>query len=268
MQPKAIPDPLYLRMLKDQDDPDGEIQPLRVDQFDSNIIGLDEEKLSSVTIGLIDDYRFSQECLIKAFQSINARLAVLPFMSVRECIEQARPDLDLVIYYSHVGKASDAMDAKKISTLHDAFQDRPLIVLSDAEDADHPNIIRNTLRNGAHGLIPTRTTGIEMAVAAIRFIKAGGVFAPLDLLLTNRASPTTEAASQRRLTARQMDVLNHLQQGKANKIIAHELGMSESTVKVHVRNIMRKVGATNRTQAAYKAQRSSEFLDATRILDH
>ncbi len=51
-----------------------------------------------------------------------------------------------------------------------------------------------------------------------------------------------------------MAVLSHLQQGKANKIIAHELSMSESTVKVHVRNIMRKVGATNRTQAAYKAR--------------
>ncbi len=49
-------------------------------------------------------------------------------------------------------------------------------------------------------------------------------------------------------------VFRHLKQGKANKIIAHELGMSESTVKVHVRNIMRKMGATNRTQAAYKAQ--------------
>ena len=48
-------------------------------------------------------------------------------------------------------------------------------------------------------------------------------------------------------------MLAQLQQGKANKIIAHELGMSESTAKVHIRNIMRKMGATNRTQAAFNA---------------
>jgi DNA-binding NarL/FixJ family response regulator len=111
------------------------------------------------------------------------------------------------------------------------------------------------MRNGAQGFIPTRTTGIPITFAAIRFITAGGVFAPLDLLLTKRPDRVVEAAQQSRLTPRQVAVLNHLQQGKANKIIAHELGMSESTVKVHVRNIMRKTGATNRTQAAYKAQK-------------
>ena len=59
------------------------------------------------------------------------------------------------------------------------------------------------------------------------------------------------------MTPRQTTVLSLLQQGKANKIIAYELGMSESTVKVHIRNIMRKMGATNRTQAIYKLQQLS-----------
>jgi DNA-binding NarL/FixJ family response regulator len=58
-----------------------------------------------------------------------------------------------------------------------------------------------------------------------------------------------------------MTVLSHLRQGKANKIIAYELGMTESTVKVHIRNIMRKMGATNRTQAVYKSQQPQESAD-------
>ncbi len=45
-----------------------------------------------------------------------------------------------------------------------------------------------------------------------------------------------------------------MQLGNANKVIAYQMNMSESTVKVHVRNIMRKVGATNRTQAVYLAR--------------
>jgi DNA-binding NarL/FixJ family response regulator len=47
---------------------------------------------------------------------------------------------------------------------------------------------------------------------------------------------------------RQLQVLELLQQGKQNKIIAYELGMCESTVKVHIRHIMRKLNARNRTQ--------------------
>jgi DNA-binding NarL/FixJ family response regulator len=114
-----------------------------------------------------------------------------------------------------------------------------------------------SLKSGAHGFIPAQTTGIQIAIAAIGFVKAGGTFAPLDLLLTNRADLAPgpqEAAQQSALTSRQVVVLEQLRQGKANKIIAHELSMSESMVKVHVHNIMRKMGATNRTQAAYKAQ--------------
>ena len=47
---------------------------------------------------------------------------------------------------------------------------------------------------------------------------------------------------------RQLQVLERLKQGKQNKIIAYELGMCESTVKVHIRIIMRKLNARNRTQ--------------------
>ena len=46
--------------------------------------------------------------------------------------------------------------------------------------------------------------------------------------------------------------MNALQQGKSNKIIAHELNMSESTVKSHIRNIMKQLQAKNRTEAAIK----------------
>ena len=52
------------------------------------------------------------------------------------------------------------------------------------------------------------------------------------------------------LTARERQVLEHLQLGASNKLIARQLNLRESTVKVHIRRIMRKLGAVNRTQAA------------------
>jgi DNA-binding NarL/FixJ family response regulator len=53
-------------------------------------------------------------------------------------------------------------------------------------------------------------------------------------------------------TTREAAVVEALRKGKANKIIAYELNLCESTVKVHIRNIMKKLKATNRTEVAYK----------------
>ena len=61
-----------------------------------------------------------------------------------------------------------------------------------------------------------------------------------------------------KFTARQIDVLTCLRQGKPNKTIAFELGMSESTVKVHIRQIMDKLHASNRTQVALFAHGLTE----------
>jgi DNA-binding NarL/FixJ family response regulator len=60
-----------------------------------------------------------------------------------------------------------------------------------------------------------------------------------------------DAARNRSLTARQNAVLELLSRGDTNKVIARRLGMREGTVKVHVRQIMRKLGVTNRTQVAF-----------------
>ena len=233
-------------------------------------LGFDAQAGGPLNIALIDCYKFSQECLIRAFGGISPRLKMSAFGSLQECVAGAPKELDLVIYYAHASEASDAVIMQTIASIRETFSAIPLIVLSDAEDAQQPKTIRRTLKSGAHGLIPTRTTGIPVAVAAIRFVKAGGTFAPLDLLLTGRPerpAPLQDPSRQIRLTSRQMTVLSHLQQGKANKIIAHELGMSESTVKVHVRNIMRKMGATNRTQAAYKAQKFWDRSELGKLSD-
>jgi DNA-binding CsgD family transcriptional regulator len=56
-----------------------------------------------------------------------------------------------------------------------------------------------------------------------------------------------------RLSPQEGHVLRNLAEGHANKIIARKLGTAESTVKVHVKNILRKIGVANRTQATRRA---------------
>ena len=61
---------------------------------------------------------------------------------------------------------------------------------------------------------------------------------------------TEESPAPSSLSAREFEILRHLASGRANKVIANDLKITEATVKVHVKGILRKIGATNRTQAA------------------
>ena len=68
------------------------------------------------------------------------------------------------------------------------------------------------------------------------------------------------------LTPREQEVLAKLSRGSSNKIIAHELGISPATVKVHVSNIMQKLGASNRTQLSFLVNSGSLETEAKRLL--
>jgi two-component system, NarL family, nitrate/nitrite response regulator NarL len=69
-------------------------------------------------------------------------------------------------------------------------------------------------------------------------------------LQDNRAEPTLPDLNTCKLSAREAEVLSHLREGTPNKIIARQFDVTEATVKVHVKAILRKIGVANRTQAA------------------
>ena len=99
--------------------------------------------------------------------------------------------------------------------------------------------------------------GFEIAIEAVRFVLAGGTYMPLDCLLVRGGpgdAPSQPAPTSGLVTARELAVVRAIQQGKSNKVIAYELNMCESTVKVHLRNIMKKLNAKNRTDVAIKSQ--------------
>ncbi len=129
----------------------------------------------------------------------------------------------------------------------------PVVVMSDA---DNPELVITVMEMGANGFIPADIS-LEVAAHALRLVAAGGQYFPAGSLLAARQLITdkrTSAPSPKGLfTRRQVAVIDALRKGKANKIIAYELNMCESTVKVHVRNIMKKLNAKNRTEVAYLA---------------
>jgi len=130
----------------------------------------------------------------------------------------------------------------------------PIIVLSDAEDIDY---VTDSLRHGVRGHIPTATT-LNVAIKAMQLVLVGGVYVPASNFLTARHSAAKVGAGDETivLTKQQSAVADAVRQGKANKVIAHELKISESTVKVHLHNIMKKLRVKNRTEVAVKASKT------------
>lgn len=213
-------------------------------------------------IAWIDSYALTRDCLLKVLSDLQPNLIVHPFASVQEFLSADSQDIDVIIFHSH--RSFDAA-LQELVAIREGLNTTPVIMLSDLEEGFQISAIRAALSAGANGFISTRSMGLGMTLSAIRFVQSGGTFAPLDILLSDTAAAQAARSTPEtpyKLTARQRDVLAQLQQGKANKIIAHELGMSESTAKVHIRNIMRKMGATNRTQAAFNALKLCPETDA------
>jgi DNA-binding NarL/FixJ family response regulator len=156
-----------------------------------------------------------------------------------------------------LGSASieDAEYQALIKNVRRLMPQAPLVILSDREQ---PQEICAAFRQGAVGYM---STSIEPAVAfqALSFIRSGGSFFPPSVLFNYIPQETETAVQETDLTARQEGVFGLLRQGYSNKVIARQLGMSESTVKVHARKIMRKYGVANRTQLAIAAMGQSSL---------
>jgi DNA-binding NarL/FixJ family response regulator len=96
-------------------------------------------------------------------------------------------------------------------------------------------------------------------MGALERMRVGGTYVPLSLTepaLPDRAVRARETP-WRELTRRQCDVLALISEGKSNKLIADALTMTESTVKAHVKQIIKRLNVANRTQAALIASRAS-----------
>lgn len=156
----------------------------------------------------------------------------------------------VVLYNANHLPPSDARIVADLECLRRTLPDVPITVLSSlaAPAAD-------AARLGLRGqLLPSFTP--DVLVAALRLIIAGGsYFPPADDAPPPPRRDLGRALAD--LTLREAEVLTKLCQGKANKIIAYELDMSENTVKVHVYRIMKKLGASNRTEVVSMVQRTA-----------
>ncbi|WP_207477984.1 response regulator [Arenibaculum pallidiluteum] len=147
-----------------------------------------------------------------------------------------------------------------IAEIRRARPTTPVIVVSASESQSD---MRQAIEHGASGYIP-KSSSVKVMLGAIDLVMAGGIYVPpaalaAEIAAVTATQPGSPAASSTRglsmLTQRQLDVLNCLREGKSNKQIAYELGLSEGTVKIHVTAIFKSLGVKNRTQAVISASK-------------
>ena len=165
---------------------------------------------------------------------------------VNELLSQS-PSVDLILL-DLMMPGMQGIDG--IRSLSSKWPDVPIIIVSVTEDA---NTIRQALAAGAAGYIP-KSSEPNVTIGAMKLVLDGGVYIPPHVLAHNADSEngnnTSSGESEKgTLSRRQLEVLKLIQSGKSNNAIAHELGLSTGTVKMHVSGIFKKLKVSNRTEA-------------------
>lgn len=205
---------------------------------------------------IIEKRPLLRECLERCLMShdpeeIVSYASVDLFISQLESVLSSDPETEMLVVYSVGNQFIDSGTNAKIARILNSALSVRLVILSEREEVSQATA---ALEQGASGFIPM-TMSLKIVSEAIRLVQAGGMYVPASsLLATQRPNEVRGAEPNSRLsglTHRQLAVLEAVRRGKANKIIAYELNMCESTVKVHLRNIMKKLRARNRTEAAF-----------------
>ena len=203
---------------------------------------------------------------------------------------QSDTDVRLVIFSIGGESIAERGNLQQLKVLRALASKIPLVIISDRDDA---NDITAAFSAGAQGFINSEMPS-ALAFQTLSFILNGGSYFPpsaMHQLPARSEQPeppvgrteNSESESKHNgkegnggasahsrsnlachsgtLTARQQEVLDHLRLGETNKLIARRLGMTEGTVKVHIRQMMRKCQMSNRTQLAVGGSTVAKLLE-------
>ena len=205
------------------------------------------------TVALIGGRRLREQCLARFLEMSGIGIRIGAVENLRESLGFQKGAIDLLVIDTGDHTCSDQSIAAILACLNEVLPGVPVVVVSDREDW---SAVFDALCNAVRAYFPS-SLDPEILLETLRFVQRGGTFIPLDVLINERKRPQGVEARRtemRGLTPSEQRVLELLRKGKPNKVIARELDIEETTVKVHVRRIMKKLNAANRTQAALVAQ--------------
>ena len=209
---------------------------------------------AAFTVVIIDKRTLFSECLLVALQNIDTSNNFVRCANVSELVGHYNLESKLLVVFCLSSEDPQARYIADYEIIADLKNREPTINFVIISDQERPDQIVKALDSGARGYIPM-SLPLEVAAQALRLICAGGIFIPASSLVDLANNWSTTSASSRQDVAlfspRQVSVAKALRKGTPNKMIAYQLNMCESTVKVHVRHIMKKLKAKNRTEVAF-----------------
>jgi DNA-binding NarL/FixJ family response regulator len=191
-----------------------------------------------VRVFSVDDHPLLREGIAAVINNQPDMVMVAQASSGREAIQQFRehrPDVTLMDL-----RLPDISGIDALIAIRAEFPDARIAILTTFEgDVE----IQRALAAGARGYVLKNMPPNDL-VEVVRQIHAGKKRIPQEI-----AAQLAEHVADEALTGRERDVLRHVAGGNRNKDIAEQLFISEETVKVHVKHIMEKLGARDRTEA-------------------
>ena len=216
------------------------------------------------TVSIIDPRLLLSQCFLLALRLSEPSAICNVYTSIAEWSLATDLKRDqIVIFFETPGEDGDlpSSNAGSIASLMNFSSELKIVIVSDRED---PTEIVKAIELGARGYILS-SLPLRIVVQALNIVRAGGVYVPatslLSLLTQTDLSKTAEKHGSAIFSKRELSITKAIRKGTPNKIIAYELGMCESTVKVHVRNIMKKLKAKNRTEVAYLTKNLHAMAD-------
>ncbi len=196
-----------------------------------------------------DDHPMFREGLRFFLKLLGPDVAVVEASNLQAALDKLALEwpVDLMLLDLEMPGTSGVDGFLAIRRRHPALK---VVVVSGVTDT---RIIRTLLDAGARGYIPKGVSS-EQLLAALRRVLDGEIYLPESLFIPAAQSAPGTAEDQA-LTARQLQLLPLIAEGLANKQIAHALGVTEGTVKQHLKELFRRLGTRNRTQAVAEARR-------------
>jgi DNA-binding NarL/FixJ family response regulator len=197
---------------------------------------------------IVDDHPLFREALENAIRWATPNAEILEATSIDEALEvMESTEIELTFLDLSLPGTTGLSGLIRIRK---AFPRSPIVVVSCHQD---PQIVVNVLSLGVSGYIPKSTSKEELA-HSIREVLSGAVYLPSSyraIAAGRRSKGPAQDLLKRlhELTPQQLKVLDMIRRGLQNKQIAYELQIRETTVKVHVSEILRKLNVMSRTKA-------------------
>jgi two-component system, NarL family, nitrate/nitrite response regulator NarL len=178
-------------------------------------------------------------------QGFSVGLSV-PFVKDVLCsLQSGNAPPDVLILVGGLPSGGDEMSALR-SAREAAPQLRIIVFMEEGAD---PELLRHLISIGVDALLPTDLSA-EILVQSIRLVLLGEGFMFTEYVHRLIEREPHPVASMPDLTPREIEIIKFMAEGHSNKTIAGWLDLTEASIKVQIRRLLRKIGATNRTQAA------------------